>query len=117
MRGRTTLIIAHRRSTLQLADRIAVLDQGRVVDIGTHEELTERCPLYRMLLGGPGQDAEGVDAGELAYYAPAPGTGGFTRDLWDGAAAPGGASGELARRPRRRARPAARRPEGHAALD
>jgi ATP-binding cassette subfamily B protein len=94
MRGRTTLIIAHRRSTLQLASRIAVLDQGRVVDTGTHEELTERCPLYRMLLGGPGQDAEGVDAGELAYYAAAPGTGGVTRDLWDGAAAPGGASGE-----------------------
>ena len=69
MHGRTTLLIAHRRSTLQLADRIAVLDQGRLVDQGSHEELMARCPLYRLLLAGPGEDAEGVDAGELAYYA------------------------------------------------
>jgi ATP-binding cassette, subfamily B, bacterial len=68
MAGRTTLLIAHRRSTLQLADRIAVLDQGRLVDEGTHEELTERCAMYRLLLAGPGDDAEGLDAGELAYY-------------------------------------------------
>jgi ATP-binding cassette, subfamily B, bacterial len=50
MRGRTTLIIAHRRSTLNLADRIVVLDAGRVADSGTHEELTERCALYRRLI-------------------------------------------------------------------
>ncbi|WP_442712868.1 ABC transporter ATP-binding protein [Streptomyces rimosus] len=50
---RTTLLIAHRRSTLQLADRIAVLDEGRVVDTGTQEELTARCPLFRELLAGP----------------------------------------------------------------
>ncbi len=71
MRGRTTILIAHRRSTLQLADRIAVLDEGRVVDAGTHEELIGRCPLYRLLLSGPGDDAEGVDAGELEYYESA----------------------------------------------
>jgi ATP-binding cassette subfamily B protein len=52
MRGRTTLIIAHRRSTLNLADRVVVLDDGRVADIGTQEELTERCQLYRQLITG-----------------------------------------------------------------
>ena len=57
MRGRTTLIIAHRRSTLNLADRIVVLEGGRVADSGTHEELTERCPLYRQLITGEDADA------------------------------------------------------------
>ena len=75
MHGRTTLLIAHRRSTLQLAERIAVLDQGRLVDQGSHEDLMARCPLYRLLLAGPGEDAEGVDAGELAYYASGNGNG------------------------------------------
>jgi ATP-binding cassette subfamily B protein len=56
MRGRTTLIIAHRRSTLNLADRIVVLDQGRVTDSGTFSELEERCPLFRELITGPGEE-------------------------------------------------------------
>ena len=76
MRDRTTIIIAHRESTLQLADRIAVLDSGRVLDIGTHEELTERCPLYRLLLSGPGDDAEGIDAGDLEAFLAGDGIGG-----------------------------------------
>ncbi len=66
--NRTTLLVAHRRSTLSLADRIAVLDAGRVVDIGTHEELTSRCALYRDLLAGPGEAIESaapVTTGEL----------------------------------------------------
>src|SRR6201996_4998969 len=94
MRGRTTLLIAHRRSTLNLADQIAVLDGGRVADVGTHEELTERSPLYRLLLSGPGDDVEGIDAGELAYYensAPEPATAsGVTAELWDKSKAPAG---------------------------
>lgn len=57
--GRTTLLIAHRRSTLALADRIAVLDGGRLADIGTHDELEERSALFRKLLTDP--DALGAD--------------------------------------------------------
>ncbi|MEU1127045.1 ABC transporter ATP-binding protein [Streptomyces sp. NPDC005899] len=53
MAGRTTLLIAHRRSTLGLADRIAVLDRGRLADIGTHAELEQRSALYRRLLTDP----------------------------------------------------------------
>jgi ATP-binding cassette subfamily B protein len=60
MRGRTTLIIAHRRSTLNLADRIVVLDAGRVADTGTHEELEERCPLYRQLIVSGEYDDEAI---------------------------------------------------------
>jgi ATP-binding cassette, subfamily B, bacterial len=68
MAGRTTLLIAHRRSTLELANQIAVLDEGRLVAQGTNDELMRGCPEYRLLLAGPGDDAEGVDAGEIAYY-------------------------------------------------
>ncbi|MFF4185816.1 ABC transporter ATP-binding protein [Streptomyces sp. NPDC001691] len=53
MAGRTTLLIAHRRSTLGLADRIAVLDGGRLAAIGTHEELQRDSALYRRLLTDP----------------------------------------------------------------
>ncbi|MET9810021.1 ABC transporter ATP-binding protein [Streptomyces halstedii] len=53
MAQRTTLLIAHRRSTLGLADRIAVLDRGRLADIGTHAELEARSALYRRLLTDP----------------------------------------------------------------
>jgi ATP-binding cassette subfamily B protein len=52
MAGRTTLLIAHRRSTLHLADRIVVLDEGRIVDQGTHDDLSARSPLYRTLISG-----------------------------------------------------------------
>jgi ATP-binding cassette subfamily B protein len=52
MDGRTTIIIAHRRSTISLADRIVVVDGGRVLAVGTHDELMETCPRYVELLTG-----------------------------------------------------------------
>ncbi|MFJ1736320.1 ABC transporter ATP-binding protein [Streptomyces sp. NPDC088254] len=68
MAGRTTLLIAHRRSTLNLADRIAVLDDGRLADLGTHEELQKRSALYRRLLTDP-DELGGVSPG---HTHPAP---------------------------------------------
>ncbi len=66
MADRTTMLIAHRKSTLNLADRIAVMTaDGRLADIGTDAELTQRCELYRVLITGPGDGVEGADAGEL----------------------------------------------------
>jgi ATP-binding cassette subfamily B protein len=46
MADRTTFIVAHRMSTISLADEVVVMDAGRIVDRGTHEQLLERCPLY-----------------------------------------------------------------------
>ncbi len=48
-KGRTCLIVAHRLSTVINADSIVVMDQGKVVDRGTHTELLERCETYRLI--------------------------------------------------------------------
>ncbi|MEU7088633.1 ABC transporter ATP-binding protein [Streptomyces achromogenes] len=96
MRGRTTLLIAHRRSTLNLADRIAVLDGGRLADLGTHDELQERSALYRRLLTDP-DELGGVSPGHARPATPAEDTSvrdeldaefdaerGVTPRLWSG---------------------------------
>lgn len=49
MRGRTTFVITHRLNTLEIADRIVVLDGGRILAIGKHAELIKTCPLYLRL--------------------------------------------------------------------
>ncbi len=100
MEGRTTLLIAHRRSTLRLADRIAVVDSGRVVDQGRHEELLARCPLYRLLLAGPGADAEGLGTEGLTIETGS--VGNEQRDGTTPSAWPQPGAGEVVRPPVRR---------------
>ena len=50
MEGRTTLIVAHRLSTISLADRVVLLDGGKIVADGTHAELLASTPLYSEVL-------------------------------------------------------------------
>ena len=49
IRNRTTIVITHRLETLELVDRIMVMDAGKIVDIGTHAELIRRCDTYQRL--------------------------------------------------------------------
>ena len=51
LEGRTAFIIAHRFSTILQADRIVVMERGRIVDSGRHDELIKRCELYQALYG------------------------------------------------------------------
>jgi subfamily B ATP-binding cassette protein MsbA len=81
MRERTTIVIAHRISTVRRADKILVLEEGKVIDSGSHDELLERCDTYADLcqvqleLQGPetpplteatSPDSRAAEAGEVA---------------------------------------------------
>jgi ATP-binding cassette subfamily B protein len=48
--GTTALVVAHRPSTVMLADRVALLSDGRIAAVGTHRELLDTVPAYRQLL-------------------------------------------------------------------
>jgi ATP-binding cassette subfamily B protein len=80
MEGRTTILVAHRASTVRLADRVVVIDDGRVVDEGTHDELFARSALYRNLLGDEADDDVRDPAGSDAPV-------GITPDAWPEVAA------------------------------
>ncbi|MEU8893319.1 ABC transporter transmembrane domain-containing protein [Streptomyces sp. NPDC048442] len=75
--GRTTLLVARRRSTLALADRIVVLDRGRIVDVGSHDELRARCAQYRTVLQDGPSDPGSSDPGSSAPSPSAPGPAGL----------------------------------------
>jgi ATP-binding cassette subfamily B protein len=95
MAGRTTVLIAHRRSTLHLADQIVVMNHGQVADIGAHDELMERNELYRTLL------AEGLDGdaagGGIEALASLSATG-TTTTGWNEKRQPGQGDGGRGRR-------------------
>jgi len=62
MEGRTTLIVAHRLSTISLADRVVLLDGGEIVADGTHAELLASTPLYSDVLAQAAAEEDGVTA-------------------------------------------------------
>jgi len=71
MVGRTVVVVAHRLSTIQSADKIVVMDNRKIVDVGTHEELLEGCKRYQDLIKRQSTMARDVSSGALAKLLPA----------------------------------------------
>ncbi len=91
MKGRTTLIIAHRLSTISLADRVLLMDQGRIVADGTHAELMATVPLYAEVLAqGERDDAARLSADRVDGNSTVAREAGFGLDsepngpMWSG---------------------------------
>jgi ATP-binding cassette subfamily B protein len=99
LRDRTVLLIAHRESTLHLADRILVMEHGRIVAEGTHDDLLEHNATYRSLITGLDEDVEdAVAQGSIETLAGLVDAG-RTVSAWESApkttVVPGGRAGGL----------------------
>jgi ATP-binding cassette subfamily B protein len=92
MQGRTTLIIAHRLSTISLADRVVLMDAGRIVAEGTHAELMATSPLYVEVLAQAEEDERTGDGLAAEDVAPN-GSAAEPRASWSRAASNGGDGG------------------------
>jgi ABC-type multidrug transport system fused ATPase/permease subunit len=73
MQNRTSIVIAHRLSTVLASDRILVMEKGRIVGQGTHAQLLESNPLYAKLYAMQFQDESVLDQGGAEDGCPVPG--------------------------------------------
>jgi ATP-binding cassette subfamily B protein len=93
MKGRTTLIIAHRLSTISLADRVLLMDGGRIVADGTHAELMESVPLYGEVLAQAAEEVVADQDQDEKAMAPGRGRPRLVLGGLDGRDAPGSIPG------------------------
>ncbi|GAA0992276.1 ABC transporter ATP-binding protein [Subtercola frigoramans] len=114
--SRTVLLIAHRESTLHLADRIVVLENGRISDQGTHDELRERSATYRGLLSNLDEQTQAAaQSGRIEVLADLTADGDLVTGRQDDADA-AASSGSVPRRPESRSTAGSSTP-GNAAAD